>query len=922
LQLFCFYIAVARQQQPADSIVLRYATDTCSNRHPAGPFLVKFSRIPAVSTLGKYGLLLAITRYHYILQQRPAGEKISACYIANNNYKATVLLLQQLEQAAAGDSVLLQVSFRDRHDALQYAGIRWYSDVYHAARVKVKKQDWQAFIGQEAVTFADVVQRAHTEIIINTSNLIVNRINIAQQQFPQIDGSRISVSVKEDRFDTADIDLRGRYLPSDNVSIFTSSHALVMATLIGGAGNSGDKGKGAATGVKLSSADFNSSLFPDNDNYYTQSAITTQNHSYGNEINNVYGAEAAAYDKHIVEADTIVHVFSAGNIGTQTSASGRYQGVPGYANLTGNYKQAKNIITVGGTDGLSKIVALSSKGPAYDGRIKPEIAAYGEDGTSGAAALTSGVTALLQDAWRLQYQQPMPSALTRAVIINSALRAPGELPGFDHGFGYLHALSALKTIQEKRILQGEIKDGAVSTFNIDVPVNTEEVKITLCWNDPPAAVNAAKALVNDLDLEAAGTGGQRWLPWVLNNYPLTDSLTQAPVRGKDSLNNVEQISIFRPAGGRLQISVKGAHVTTPGQKFYLAYQFTPMRSFQWQYPAPGSILPAGREVPLQWETSYSGNGDLAWSSDSGHTWQPLGQQLPMVPGSYNWLTPGTLQRAWLKLTLPDTSFISAAFYISPATTLHTGFNCADSTLIYWNAIPGATGYQLLTLGTSQLIPYRQQADTFAFIAKSQVPSRYFAVSPVAREGWIGMRSYAADYSQQGVGCYVANLLADKTTSGGVLLSLNLGSTYQLQTVYWERLTGKGWITIHQDPVNNALQFSYADNGVPDGLLRYRVRLETTGGTYIYSDPVSIEIMQQHTVLLFPNPVSTTLYILDSTERSRQLVITDISGRIMLQQRLEATQETVPVQQLANGVYTCSIYLNGKRIYTTKFVKQQ
>ena len=57
---------------------------------------------------------------------------------------------------------------------------------------------------------------------------------------------------------------------------------------------------------------------------------------------------------------------------------------------------AKNILTVGATDSFSIVAALSSKGPAHDGRVKPELVAFGEDGSSGAAALVSGTSLLLQ----------------------------------------------------------------------------------------------------------------------------------------------------------------------------------------------------------------------------------------------------------------------------------------------------------------------------------------------------------------------------------------------------------------------------------------------------------------------------------------------------------------------------------------------
>ena len=37
---------------------------------------------------------------------------------------------------------------------------------------------------------------------------------------------------------------------------------------------------------------------------------------------------------------------------------------------------AKNIITVGHIDSLGNVLSLSSRGPAYDGRIKPELVAF------------------------------------------------------------------------------------------------------------------------------------------------------------------------------------------------------------------------------------------------------------------------------------------------------------------------------------------------------------------------------------------------------------------------------------------------------------------------------------------------------------------------------------------------------------------
>ncbi|SEW53649.1 Por secretion system C-terminal sorting domain-containing protein [Chitinophaga arvensicola] len=916
---YCYYTA-AQPAVKTDSLLQRYATDTFSLQRTGGPFFVKFSKRPKESQLQQWRILQPLSRYHYILQQHPDDSTVTYCYTANDNFKASMALLQQLEKIRDCDSITVQLACMLTDNTLQNAHIISYSPRYKVAVASIRKKDWKTVISNPVIQFADLIRRPSPEIIINTANLTLNRITYAQQQFPGVTGKRISVSVKEDLFDTTDIDLQGRYRPSVYASALNSTHALIMATLIGGAGNSGINGKGVAPEVQLSSADYNNSLFPDDDAYYQQSGITVQNHSYGTTIENYYGAEAAAYDQQVYTSDTMVHVYSSGNIGTLASSAGRYSGISGYANLSGNFKQAKNIITAGGTDGSSLVMALSSRGPAYDGRLKPELTAFGEDGTSGAAALTSGVVALLQDAWRQQHNSPMAAALGRALLINSATRAAGTGPSFSHGYGDLHAYGALQTLTQQHLLQGAVSKGTIKRFDITVPEGIQELKVTLCWNDPPAAVNAPKALINDLDLAAITADGKTWLPWILNPDP--DSLALPAKRGRDSINNIEQISVMHPVAGNLQLQVSGAAVSTTTQPFYLVYEWIPVKSFQWQNPAPGSVSRAAQTIPLQWQTTYSGNSDISYSTDSGRSWQPVAQNIPLSNGPVNWTTPDIFQPVLLKLTLPDTSFISAPFYISPQPTIHTGFNCKDTVLLYWNAQPGAAAYQLYTLDKTSLIPYSQVRDTFIFLPASQVSSAYFAVSPVATTGWAGLRSYAMNYTQQGVGCYVQTLLADPTTTNQVLLSLTLGSTWHLQTLYWERLTPEGWITLQEQPINNALHLNYVDPQPPEGWLHYRVKLLTSTGTYVYADPVTITLIADNHILLFPNPVSTQLTILDGAARSRKLLITDMSGRIVLQRNLEGTQETVPVQQLANGVYHCGIYADNKRIYSAKFVKQE
>ena len=127
-----------------------------------------------------------------------------------------------------------------------------------------------------------------------------------------------------------------------------------------------------------------------------------QNHSYGTGLENYYGLEAQAYDAQARQYPTLLHVFSSGNSGNQASPTGTYQGLPNVANLTGQFKMSKNTLSVGATDGLGEVAPRSSRGPAHDGRGKPELVAFGADGSSDAAALVSGISLLVQHAYRTQ----------------------------------------------------------------------------------------------------------------------------------------------------------------------------------------------------------------------------------------------------------------------------------------------------------------------------------------------------------------------------------------------------------------------------------------------------------------------------------------------------------------------------------------
>ncbi|HET7641855.1 MAG TPA: S8 family serine peptidase, partial [Ktedonobacteraceae bacterium] len=361
----------------------------------------------------------------------------------------------------------------------------------------------------------------------------------------------------------------------------------------------------------------------DPDAAYQQYNVSVQNHSYGTSIENFYGADAAAYDASAITRASLMHIFSAGNSGTQTSTSGPYANVPGFANVTGSFKMAKNIITVGHMDSVETVLAPSSRGPAYDGRVKPELVAYAEDGSSGAAAIVSGISLSLQQAYRDLHGVLPSSSLVKAVLLNSADDVGSKGIDFESGYGAANAYKAMLEIQNGEYLTGSIAHGASDLYNVVVPSNTRQLKITLVWNDPPAAANASKALINDLDMELSlPATNESWRPWVLNHFPKTDSLKLLPARKRDSLNNVEQVSVENPTAGDYELRVKGYNVAISPQAYSIAYQLDTLNKFTWFYPTRTDNIFNGRSNVLRWESTYNiSTGRLEYSRDNGNTWQ-------------------------------------------------------------------------------------------------------------------------------------------------------------------------------------------------------------------------------------------------------------------------------------------------------------
>lgn len=885
----CIWATIAPSVSTAQS--QRFAIlseDTTYNRGATSFYVVKFREYPGAALLHRLQLIRSVNALEHIVKLLPADTAVKV-WRANNNWKASDALLNKLETLREKDSISLIVQ----------------TDVLKHTQIRIAKKDWETFIAQPSILFADIPRTPTTEIMINTANATLNTITTLQQRLPALQGEGMRLSLKETLYDTLDIDLQQRYVPTPLAATTIAPHATIMATLIAGAGNSAPSGTGVAKKAQLASSDFKN-LFPDANSYFTQYGMALQNHSYGLGIENNYGMEAAAYDEQVFNADTLLHIFSSGNIGAQTPTAGLYNGIAGFANLSGTFKQAKNLLVIGGTDDDNNIPAASSKGPAFDGRIKPELVAYGEDGTSGAAALVSGVSLLLQEHYRNTFRRMPPASLLKAVLINSAddIGRPGV--DYNSGFGALNAWQAIQTITQQRFSAAQVTNGTEYTQTLNLSEAAHALKITLCYTDPPAAVNSAGALINDLDLWVTDATGNRYEPWLLSTAPHLDSLRKNARQGRDSLNNVEQVFISLPAAGTFTIHVKGYHVTTATQNFHLAWQLTPLLSFDWEPPV------AGR---LQWKTSITGRGNISYSLNNGVTWQQITSDAVVESQHFNWAEPSVFSSVLFKMETAAQTFISDPFLLSPPLKVQAGFDCTDSALIYWNKVPGATTYKVYAMNGPNMALYRATSDTLMVIPKAAITTHHLSVSPV-NGALEGARSTVLDYTNQALQCYIRSFTADLTGDKRVQLQLQLGSTYLLKNITWERGNNKIAVTT----ITDSKTYTQFDAAPLQGIMYYRVKLETTDGKVMYSDVVPVQVLTSDRYLLFPVPATGTLNILSRDLAQRELRIIDLNGRVVKQVVIANLMQDITLNGLTAGNYWCVIYEAGKKVFSTKFIK--
>jgi len=398
---------------------------------------------------------------------------------------------------------------------------------------------------------------------------------------------------------------------------------------------------------------------------YTAGATFTSN-SWGADTAGAYDASAQAYDRLTRDASSstpgnqqMLHIFAAGNAGASGSQTVDSPGT------------AKNVLTVGATENVrgqgvsdgcgvtsannaDDVATFSSRGPAADGRARPDIMAPGthvqgpasqdpgyngagvcggnpnppniyypagqtlytwSSGTSHSTPALAGAASLLYNYYgRVLVPGATPSpAMLKALLINSSryltgLSANDTLPSNNQGWGDVN-LGVLfdgtpRILVDQTTLLGATGQAYTLTGALSDP--TRPFRATLAWTDAPGSTSG-NAYVNNLDLEVT-IGGTTYKGNVFSGAFSAASGTA------DARNNVE--NVFLPAGITGPFTVRVIAANLPGDGVSGNGDATDQDFALAVYNGAPTVQPVLARAAIQWSDA---TGNANGHADPGET---------------------------------------------------------------------------------------------------------------------------------------------------------------------------------------------------------------------------------------------------------------------------------------------------------------
>ncbi len=483
--------------------------------------------------------------------------------------------------------------------------------------------------------------------------------------------------------------------------------------------------------------------------YVTDNNMIATNNSYttagaGCAGEGVYDITSNYVDAQMKTYEEVLHVFASGNDGGFTCSP---YGTS-FATIKSGWQCAKNVITVGNMDASTYTInGASSRGPVQDGRIKPEIVtngtstfstfpnnAYGfASGTSMSAPVVTGAAALLEERYRQLHGANPKAALLKALMCNTAEDLGNAGPDYTYGFGMLNARRAVEAMEGNRYI---ISSTPNTSYPITVPAGARRLKVMLYWADAPAAVAAASALVNDLDLTVTDNPVTvTHLPLILN--PAPGSVNVAALEGADHKNNIEQVVIDNPAPGSYLMHVNAFSIPAGPQEYILTYQID-MNGVTVEYPFGGETLVPSQAEKIRW-SAYGDEANtftVEYSTNNGVAWTTVNNNVAATARSVNWTVPIAVTNTYLiRVSRNSSAYTDMSDYnfsVIGQPTVTATIPCEGFTSLSWAAITGATGYDVMQLkGDSMEVITTVPAGTTSYLVQGLNASTTY---------WFGVRA--------------------------------------------------------------------------------------------------------------------------------------------------------------------------------------
>lgn len=611
--------------------------------------------------------------------------------------------------------------------------------------------------------FEQIDAPSQPENLVGVTNHRSNNLATSYSSGLQYDGTGITVMLQDNSMLDDHIDYTGRFTDHPSASQ-SGDHGEHCGGTIAGAGNLDPTTRGMAYGADVINYDWDNNNYNDVPSLYTNDNVTITSKSYSNGVNAGYTTLARQLDQQTRQMPSLIHVFSAGNSNGSGSTSAGSQ----WFNVTGGHKAGKNVVTVANLTSEDVINSSSSRGPCEDGRIKPDISAVGtsvistidpntygsKTGTSMSCPGVSGTIAQLYHAYKdLNSGNNPPSGLIKAAILNTADEVGNPGPDFIHGWGRINGRRAFDVISNNNYLSASISNGGSNSHNINVPAGTDQVRIMVLWMDYEGAASASPALVNDINMSVTDPNTTNYNPWVLNPAPNATTLNQPAVRGVDNLNNMEQVTIDNPTAGTHTVNVSGFSIPQGPQTYYLVYEFV-TDEVVLTYPIGGEGFDPSVDEKIRWDAyGNSGTFTLEYSTNNGSTWSNIASGINASQRYYDWNVPNVVTgQALVRVTRgASTSQSHQAFSIIRVPTgLNVNRACPDSMEVTWNAVSGATGYEVSVLGNKYMDSVGTAIGTNSLVIYAPSNTdRWWSVKALGPNNCVGRRANAV-YQSSGV----------------------------------------------------------------------------------------------------------------------------------------------------------------------------